>query len=98
VEPNPEPNRPLILDPGDPLPSARAFVMRLHHVDGVLALRHQAGLFHAYQANASAYGERDEAAVRAELHADLEAGANDGGSQRAISRRRSARSSPRKEN
>jgi hypothetical protein len=34
----------LILDPADPLPSARAFVDRTYVADDVLALRHQGGV------------------------------------------------------
>lgn len=66
------PDVPLILDPGNPLPSARAFVSRWHLVDGVLALRHWAGLFYAHVSDMSAYAVRDEAAIRADLYALLE--------------------------
>jgi putative DNA primase/helicase len=62
----------LVLDPADPVPSARAFVDRTHREDGVLALRHQDGTFYAYQRALSAYVERDEASVRANLYAFLE--------------------------
>jgi putative DNA primase/helicase len=62
----------LILNPNDPMPSARKLVARAHTVDGTLALRHQNGVFYAYQPDASAYHERDEAAMRADLYRFLE--------------------------
>jgi putative DNA primase/helicase len=63
---------PLMLSPADPLASARAFVARSYVVDSLVALRHQAGLFYAHQPQMSAYGELDEAAVRAALYLFLE--------------------------
>lgn len=60
----------LVLDPSDPLPSARTFVAQQHVVDDVLALRHQAGVF--YRHHSSAYEVHDEAAVRAALYAFLD--------------------------
>lgn len=73
----------LILHPNDPLPSARAFVKRFHFVGDLLALRHQMNVFYAYQRDVSAYHERDEPAVRADLYGFLEpakrrTGAEDG--------------------
>jgi putative DNA primase/helicase len=62
----------LVLNPNDPLPSAREFVARHHTVQGVACLRHQAGVFFGYTDEASAYLERDEAAVRADVYAFLE--------------------------
>lgn len=63
---------PLILDPTDPLPSARAFVDCHHVVAGAVALRHQASVFYGYRPDASAYREMDEATVRADLWRFLE--------------------------
>src|SRR5262245_48491003 len=60
----------LILDPSDPLPSARAFVGERHVVEDVLALRHHAGVF--FEFDTTAYRECDEAAVRAALYDFLE--------------------------
>lgn len=60
----------LILNPADPLPSARAFLKQLHIVDGVLALRHQSSVFYEYEP--SAYHECDEASIRAGLYVFLE--------------------------
>jgi hypothetical protein len=60
----------LILDPTDPLPSARAFLEDAHLVDGVLSLRHQCGVFYRYAS--AAYREHDESAVRAALYGFLE--------------------------
>jgi putative DNA primase/helicase len=62
---------PLILDPSDPLPSARAFVKRTR-VQGALALRHHGGLFYTYDAARNAYADQDEATIRAELYAFLD--------------------------
>ena len=59
--------KPLILDAADPLPSARAFVARSYVIDGVLALRHQGGVFYGHTPAVSAYHDLDEATVRAEL-------------------------------
>lgn len=61
---------PLLLDPADPLPSARAFTAESYMVSRILALRHHAGIFHAF--DGAAYRERDDDAVRAELYAFLE--------------------------
>jgi hypothetical protein len=63
---------PLMLSPADPLASARAFVARSYVVDGLVALRHQAGLFYAHHPQLGAYSELDEAAVRAALYLFLE--------------------------
>ncbi|HZL95433.1 MAG TPA: phage/plasmid primase, P4 family, partial [Vicinamibacterales bacterium] len=63
---------PLVLDPNDPLPSARLFVAQRHNIDGVLTLRHQGGVFYAYAEDASAYYERDEPAVRSGVYGFLE--------------------------
>jgi hypothetical protein len=62
----------LILDPADPLPSARAFVERFHTIGRYLALRHQGGVFFEHCRDSGAYRERDEAAVRAGLYRFLE--------------------------
>lgn len=67
-----EADSPLILDPADPLPSARAFIDASHTAHGVMALRCQNGLFYAYIPQAGAYQERDEAAIRADLYGLLE--------------------------
>lgn len=62
----------LILDPADPLPTAREFVGRSHTSNGVMALHHHGGVFYEYDAEQGAYGDRDEAEIRAELYAFLE--------------------------
>lgn len=56
----------LVLDPADPLPSARLFVQQFHMADGVLALRHQGGLFYRHQG--ARYREIDESSIRAGLY------------------------------
>jgi putative DNA primase/helicase len=66
------PPEPLMLSPADPLPSARAFVARSYVVDGLLALRHHAGLFYAHQPDIGAYHDLDEATMRAALYLFLE--------------------------
>jgi putative DNA primase/helicase len=58
-----------LLDPQDPMPSARAFVQLLHHRDDTLTLRHYAGSFYRHE---RAYREVDEATVRADLWSFLE--------------------------
>lgn len=63
---------PLILDPADPLPSARTYVARAATVRGVLALRHHGGVFYGHEPDTGAYAERDEAAIRADLYRFLE--------------------------
>lgn len=65
-------DEPLILDPSDPLPSARLFVERSHEIDGIVALRHQSGMFYAYDPKLSAYRDADETSVRADLYSFLE--------------------------
>jgi putative DNA primase/helicase len=62
----------LILNPSDPLPSAREFVAREHTVEETLTLRHQSHVFLAYEQGEGAYIEQDEAAVRAHLYRFLE--------------------------
>ena len=63
---------PTVLDPADPLPSAKAFLTTLHTVAGCVALQHQAGVFYAYNPTANAYYSHDEATVRADLYKMLE--------------------------
>lgn len=58
-----------VLDPKDPMPSARLFVQRDHTVDGVLALRHQSEVFFRYD---GVYRDWPEADVRAALYRFLE--------------------------
>lgn len=62
----------LILNPGDPLRVARIHVERFHTIDGFAAVRHQAGVFYVYRADASAYHDREQDAVRADLYRFLE--------------------------
>jgi putative DNA primase/helicase len=66
------PPEPLMLSPADPLRSARAFVARAYRTDGLMALRHQGGVFYAYRPDVGAYHDLDEAAIRAELYLFLE--------------------------
>jgi hypothetical protein len=63
---------PLVLNPQDPLPSARLFLEQRHTIDGILTLRHQGGVFYAYADDAGAYYERDEPAVRSAVYGFLE--------------------------
>jgi putative DNA primase/helicase len=62
----------LVLDPNDPLPSARAFVAARHTVDDILTLRRQASVFYEYQTAVAAYHERADDSVRADLYTFLE--------------------------
>jgi putative DNA primase/helicase len=80
------PAESLVLDPSDPLPSARTFVARAHTVRGVMALWNQSGVFYDYNAAAGAYHELDEGAVRAGLYNLLEGASrwtDNGGGQAA---------------
>jgi hypothetical protein len=58
----------LILDPNDPVPSARVFAAREYTIKDTLTLRHQTGVFYEYTRDAGAYLERDEASVRSHLY------------------------------
>ena len=60
-----------ILDPSDPLRSARDFVENYHRVDGIFTLRHHHGVFYGFEDGW--YRQRDRADVRADLYAFLEA-------------------------
>jgi putative DNA primase/helicase len=59
----------IVLDPKDPMPSARLFVQREHTVGGVLALRHQSEVFFRYD---GIYRDWPEADVKAALYRFLE--------------------------
>jgi putative DNA primase/helicase len=63
----------VVLDPNDPLPSARMFVAIRHTADDVLTLRRQAGVFYGYESQVAAYHERADATIRADLYEFLEA-------------------------
>jgi len=63
---------PLVLDPADPLPTARHFVQLEHSVGDVAAIKHHNGIFYAHDVASGAYREHDEGRVRAELYAFLE--------------------------
>jgi hypothetical protein len=86
---------PLLLSPADPLPSARAFVALSYLVDGLLALRHHAGVFYAYQPVIGAYHDLDEPTMRAALYLFLE-DAQWRPTRKASSQRHSRRSSPQR--
>ena len=62
----------LILEPGDPLKSAREFLSRHHTLDEVQALHYQQGVFYQFDPSTSAYTEREEASIRATLYQFLE--------------------------
>ena len=61
----------VVLDPGNPLPSARAFLDNHYDHDGVRTLHHHAGVFYAW--NGRCYPEADTATIRAELYRFLDA-------------------------
>jgi putative DNA primase/helicase len=63
----------MVLDPLDPVPSARAFAAQEYTVADILALRHQGGQFFAF--DQYAYRESDEAEIRATLYRFLETAA-----------------------
>jgi putative DNA primase/helicase len=58
-------NDALILDPANPMPSARKFMESFYLTDGIRTLHHQNGVFLAY--DGSAYSEKDEPTVRADI-------------------------------
>lgn len=62
----------LILDPGDPLASARTFVQRLYVNDGHLTLRNQAKVFCQYTPKLNSYVDVEDAMVRAGIYSFLE--------------------------
>src|SRR5262245_2869347 len=63
---------PRILDPSDPLPSARQFVAQHYTTKGVVILKRQQDVFYHYTAETSAYRECDDATLRAGLSDFLE--------------------------
>src|SRR5262249_53512365 len=63
----------VILDPSDPLRSAREFVKRRHTVNGIRSLQHQRGVFYAFDPAISAYSEMDHDSVRAVVYEFLDA-------------------------
>jgi len=69
---NAEPEEELILDPGDPAPSARKFVARHHSNEQLRTLQRQSGVFFKYRPSANVFREIDEATVRSELYRFLE--------------------------
>jgi putative DNA primase/helicase len=62
----------LVLDHTDPMQAAREFVAHAHTIDDTVTLRYQAQLFYRYDPNVGAYGELDDATVRALLYHFLE--------------------------
>jgi P4 family phage/plasmid primase-like protien len=59
-----------ILDPADPLPSARLFVERQYEHDGTRTLHHHGGLF--YRWTGTHYPAAEDAALRAQVYSFLE--------------------------
>jgi len=72
AEDAPEPEGERILDPDAPLATARAFARRHHTVDGILTLRHQAGVFYRYDRQWNSYAEKEDAIIRAALYRFLD--------------------------
>lgn len=61
-----------VFDPNNPLPTAREFAAQTFTVGDVLGLRHQGGVFFAYDPDISTYREADDAALRSRVYAFLE--------------------------
>ena len=61
-----------LLDPHEPLMSARVFIAHRYLIDEILTLQHQAQVYYNYQPQLNAYQQRDDAAVRAEMYMFLE--------------------------
>jgi putative DNA primase/helicase len=66
------PEAELILNPNDPMPSARAFVARLYMNDGQPTLKHQEGVFYEWQPESNVYAEITTARVKAVMYPFLE--------------------------
>ncbi len=62
--------KPIILDPRDPLPSARTLVEMKYMRDGLRTLHHHAGAFYAW--SGTCYPALDHATIRAEVWQFLE--------------------------
>ena len=62
----------LVLNPADPLPSAREFVSQLYAAGDVQTLRHQEGVFFAWLAESGVYGEHSTSQLKADLYKFLE--------------------------
>ncbi len=62
----------LILDPNDPLPSAREFLNQYWLTDETRALQHQGGVFYGFSDDVKSYIEIEAATVRAQLYQFLE--------------------------
>ena len=72
-DPNPPPaSGDRILSPADPLPSAREFVSQLYTAGDVATLRHQEGVFFAWQAESGVYAEHTTSQLKADLYKFLE--------------------------
>src|SRR5262245_59918564 len=63
---------PLILDPANPVPTARLFIQDRYHVIGKRSLQHQAGVFYAYRPRSNADAEFEHGTLRSQLYAFLE--------------------------
>src|SRR5262249_23877058 len=61
-----------VLDPNDPLPSARLFIDCFHKVQQCRGLQHQSEVFYEYQPALNTYGAVDESAIRSQLYSFLE--------------------------
>jgi len=62
----------LVLNPTDPITSARTFVLRHYTLDDTLTLRRQQGVFYRWDPAVNAFREYDENTVKAELWRFLE--------------------------
>jgi putative DNA primase/helicase len=71
-DPGKEKSAELILDPANPLPTAKIFVERFYSVDGIRGLQHHCEVFYEYQRESNAYADVDESAVRSNLYAFLD--------------------------
>lgn len=60
----------IILDPADPMPSARRFVESFYTNNYARCLQHQAGVFYSF--NESSYIEKEESTIKAQLYEWLE--------------------------
>ncbi len=67
-----EPDDPPTLDPADPMSSARTFLERTYTAEGIITLRHQAGVFCGYDPELNSYVDVEDAVIRARIYAFLD--------------------------
>lgn len=62
----------LIVDPVDPMATARQFVARHYYIDDIMSVRHQSLIFYAYMPWAGAYHAQEDVTLRSHVYHFLE--------------------------